>query len=133
GSGLGDSSGGQLQAAERQAHFQDGSAAPSLRGARLAGIENHRPLLDRRPRAGVVCAYYVEASLAKWFYAVKKRWWWVLNGRASPPRTCWWSTEPTCAPQTSIRLPNCLKPLRSSIGSEFHSRNRRPQSLKALI
>ena len=60
---LGDPAGGQLQAAQRQAHFQDGAAAPSFRGAGLDGIEDHRALLDRRAGAGAVRADDVEVAM----------------------------------------------------------------------
>ncbi len=63
GSRLGDPSGGQLQTAPRQAHFQDGAAASSLRGVGLDRIENHRALLDRRPGAGAVRADHVETAM----------------------------------------------------------------------
>ena len=70
---LGDSAGGQLQAAPRQAHLQNGAAASSLRGAGLDGIENYRALLDRRPGAGAVRADDVETAMN--LKGVRKRWW----------------------------------------------------------
>ena len=63
GSHLRDPAGGQLQAAPRQTHFQNGAAAPSLRGAGLDGIEDHRALLDRRPGAGAVRADDAETEM----------------------------------------------------------------------
>src|SRR5205807_984471 len=50
-------------ASPRQTNFQDGAAAPSLRGARLDGIEDHRALLDRGAGAGAVCADDVEIAM----------------------------------------------------------------------
>ena len=59
---FGDSASRQLQTAW-QADFQDGPLAPSLRGAGLAGIEDHCPLLDRRFGLGAIRAQYVEAAM----------------------------------------------------------------------
>jgi hypothetical protein len=50
----------------RQADLQDGAAAPSFRGARLAGIQDHRAVLDRRAGDGAVCADDVEAEVRPW-------------------------------------------------------------------
>ena len=55
---------GSYQAAARQAHFQNGAAAPSFRGVGLDGIEDHRAFLDRRPGAGAVRADYVEIAMS---------------------------------------------------------------------
>ncbi len=55
--------GRQLQAAQGQAHLQDGPAAPPLRAARLVGVEGHRPLLDPRPHLRPVGTDDPEAAL----------------------------------------------------------------------
>ncbi len=58
---VGDPAGGQLQAA-RQANFQNGAAASSLRSAGMAGIESHHAVLDRGTDDGAVRADHVEAA-----------------------------------------------------------------------
>src|SRR6185436_21188485 len=59
---IGHPAGGQLQTA-RQTHLQDGPAASSFRGAGLAGVEDHRAILDCRTGDGAICAHYVETAM----------------------------------------------------------------------
>ena len=61
-SGVGDPAGGQLQAA-RQANFQNGAAASSLRTDRMAGIESDRAFLDRGADPGAVRVDDVETEM----------------------------------------------------------------------
>src|SRR5581483_8452961 len=62
GSPIGDSSGGQFQIA-RQTNFQNGAAASSLRGARLAGIKDHHAILDSWTGDGAVCVDDFEVEI----------------------------------------------------------------------
>ncbi len=47
----------------RQAYLQDGAPAPSLRGAGLAGVEDHRAVLDCGAGDGAVRAHHAEAEV----------------------------------------------------------------------
>ena len=54
--------GGQLQAAQK-ANLQDGAHSPPFRAAGLERVQDHRPLLDRRPDLRLVCAHDLEAAI----------------------------------------------------------------------
>ncbi len=64
-SALGDFAGRQLQAARREAHFQNGADPSSFRGAWLAGIESDCPVLDCRLCHGAIRSDSVEAEVAR--------------------------------------------------------------------
>ena len=58
-----DAAGRQLQAAQQEAHLQDGSAASSFRAVGLGRVQDHRPLLDWRVGVCIVCTHYAETAL----------------------------------------------------------------------
>ena len=55
---------GSYKLRNKKAYFQDGALASSLRTAGLERIQNHRPLLDRRPGICTVCTHHLETALA---------------------------------------------------------------------
>ncbi len=65
GGAFGDAPGRQLQAPQRQTHFQNGAPAPPLRASRLVRVQGDCPLLDPRACVRAVCPDDPEAEVTR--------------------------------------------------------------------